>query len=80
MIAPTDEKKDQPDPIQERVGLGMFTDREEELADLMQWVGWVARKFGRSRALVSHRRYGKTASQQAPSRAFLGGDAKFRGG
>ena len=50
-----------PDPIPERVGEGMFTDREVEMASLMEWVQWVADKFGRSRALVSHRRHGKTA-------------------
>ena len=39
----------------------MFTDREREMADLMKWVNRVGKKAGRSRALVSHRRYGKTA-------------------
>lgn len=38
MFVPNNEN---PDPIQERVGLGLFTDREEELANLMQWVGWL---------------------------------------
>ncbi|MEM7531599.1 MAG: restriction endonuclease [Chloroflexota bacterium] len=52
---------DRPDPIPERVGEGMFTDREEEMAVLMEWAGMVADKYGRSEALVSHRRYGKTA-------------------
>ncbi|MEM7531005.1 MAG: hypothetical protein AAF639_02410 [Chloroflexota bacterium] len=52
---------DRPDPIPERVGLGIFTDRESEMASLMEWAQMVAEKWGRSRALVSHRRYGKTA-------------------
>ncbi|MEM7539350.1 MAG: hypothetical protein AAF639_44750, partial [Chloroflexota bacterium] len=50
-----------PDPISERIGLGMFTDREKEMASLMKWVDLVEQKVGRSRALVSHRRHGKTA-------------------
>ena len=29
---------ERPDPIAERVGLGMFTDREREMAELMEWV------------------------------------------
>jgi len=49
------------DPIQERAGEGMFTDRELEMNMLMDWVNSVARKFGKSRALVAHRRHGKTA-------------------
>ena len=49
------------DPIQERIGEGMFTDREKEMKFLMKWVDMVGKKYGRSRALVSHRRYGKTA-------------------
>jgi len=52
---------EKPDPIPERVGLGIFTDREREMAWLMDWVDMVAQKFGRSQGLVSHRRYGKTA-------------------
>ena len=55
------QNEEQPDPIQERVGLGMFTDREAEMASLMKWVNLVDQKIGRSRALVSHRRHGKTA-------------------
>jgi len=49
------------DPIPERVGKGMFTDREREMDSLMEWSGWVADNVGKSRALVSHRRHGKTA-------------------
>ncbi|MEM7531351.1 MAG: restriction endonuclease [Chloroflexota bacterium] len=49
------------DPIAERVGLDIFTDREWEMDSLMQWADMVARKVGRSQGLVSHRRYGKTA-------------------
>ena len=52
---------ERPDPIPERVGEGMFTDREREMASLMKWVNLVGQKVGRSRALVSHRRHGKTA-------------------
>ncbi|MBV7333503.1 hypothetical protein KFU94_35765 [Chloroflexi bacterium TSY] len=48
MIAQPFENSDHPDPIQERVGLGMFTDREQELASLMEWVEQVAQKYGRS--------------------------------
>ena len=55
------DKVERIDPIQERVGEGMFTDREAEMASLMVWVEKVAQKYGRSRALVSHRRHGKTA-------------------
>jgi|GEM_PF-2168915 len=53
--------EERPDPIAERVGLGMFTDREKDMDSLIEWVDMVGRKVGRSRALVSHRRYGKTA-------------------
>jgi len=49
------------DPIAERVGLDIFTDREREMDALMDWADRVARKFGRSQGLVSHRRHGKTA-------------------
>ncbi|MEM7535127.1 MAG: restriction endonuclease [Chloroflexota bacterium] len=52
---------EQIDPIAERVGLDIFTDRDHEMNDLMQWADMVARKVGRSQGLVSHRRYGKTA-------------------
>jgi len=52
---------ERPDPIPERVGLGIFTDREYEMDSLMEWAQMVAEKWGRSQALVSHRRYGKTA-------------------
>ena len=52
---------EQQDPIAERVGLDIFTDREWEIDSLMQWADMVARKVGRSQGLVSHRRYGKTA-------------------
>ncbi|MFQ5614974.1 MAG: restriction endonuclease [Anaerolineales bacterium] len=48
-------------PIRERVGEGIFTDREEELAFLMDWAAVVARKQEKSIALVSPRRRGKTA-------------------
>lgn len=48
-------------PIRERVGEDIFTDREEELAFLMEWADVVARKREKSIALVSPRRYGKTA-------------------
>ncbi|MEM7533786.1 MAG: hypothetical protein AAF639_16495, partial [Chloroflexota bacterium] len=61
MISQDYPTEDRPDPIAERVGLGMFTDREREMAELMKWVNRVGKKAGRSRALVSHRRYGKTA-------------------
>lgn len=50
-----------PNPIRERVGEDIFTDREEELAFLMEWADMVARKVEKSIALVSPRRYGKTA-------------------
>ncbi|MEM7539698.1 MAG: hypothetical protein AAF639_46510 [Chloroflexota bacterium] len=53
--------KERLDPIAERVGLDMFTDREREMDRLMKWVNRVGKKAGRSQALVSHRRYGKTA-------------------
>jgi len=49
------------DPIQERVDPEIFTDREEELGFLMGWVRGVAEKWEKSIALVSPRRYGKTA-------------------
>ncbi|MEM7532654.1 MAG: restriction endonuclease [Chloroflexota bacterium] len=52
---------ERPDPIPERVGLGIFTDREDELDWLMTWAESVAQNFGYSQGLVSHRRYGKTA-------------------
>ncbi|MEM7532300.1 MAG: hypothetical protein AAF639_08990, partial [Chloroflexota bacterium] len=52
---------ERPDPIPERIGLGIFTDREYEMDSLMEWAEMVAEKYGRSQALVSHRRYGKTA-------------------
>ncbi|MEM7530710.1 MAG: restriction endonuclease [Chloroflexota bacterium] len=52
---------DRPNPIAERVGEGMFTDREEEMATLMEWVDHVVNDNGKSEALVSHRRQGKTA-------------------
>ncbi|MEM7531621.1 MAG: restriction endonuclease [Chloroflexota bacterium] len=55
------ESTNRPYPIRERAGEGMFTDREEEMASLMSWVNEVTDKYGRSRALVSHRRYGKTS-------------------
>lgn len=49
------------DPIRERVEPEIFTDREEELAFLMEWAGMVAKRWEKSIALVSPRRYGKTA-------------------
>ena len=52
---------ERPDPIAERVGLDIFTDREREMDGLMDWADRVTRNFGRSQGLVSHRRYGKTA-------------------
>ncbi|MEM7539494.1 MAG: hypothetical protein AAF639_45480, partial [Chloroflexota bacterium] len=61
MISQDYSTEERPDPIAERVGFGMFTDREREMDRLMKWVDRVGRKTGRSRALVSHRRYGKTA-------------------
>ncbi|MEM7534638.1 MAG: hypothetical protein AAF639_20835, partial [Chloroflexota bacterium] len=61
MISQDYPTEDRPDPIPERVGFGMFTDREREMARLMKWVNRVGKKAGRSQALVSHRRYGKTA-------------------
>jgi len=42
------------DPIAERVGLDIFTDREREMDALMEWVDRMAQKFGRSQRLVSH--------------------------
>lgn len=48
-------------PIRERVGEDLFTDREEELAFLMKWADVVARKREKSIALLSPRRRGKTA-------------------
>ncbi|MEM7535561.1 MAG: hypothetical protein AAF639_25520, partial [Chloroflexota bacterium] len=61
MISQDYSTEERPDPIPERVGFGMFTDREREMDRLMKWVNLVGQKVGRSRALVSHRRYGKTA-------------------
>ncbi|MEM7534542.1 MAG: hypothetical protein AAF639_20340, partial [Chloroflexota bacterium] len=61
MISQDYSTEERPDPISERVGVGMFTDREREMDRLMKWVDLVGQKVGRSRALVSHRRYGKTA-------------------
>ncbi|MEM7539085.1 MAG: restriction endonuclease [Chloroflexota bacterium] len=55
------QNQERPDPIPERIGLGIFTDREYEMDSLMEWAEMVAEKWGRSQALVSHRRYGKTA-------------------
>ncbi|MEM7537455.1 MAG: hypothetical protein AAF639_35120, partial [Chloroflexota bacterium] len=55
------QQQKRPDPIIERVGKGIFTDREYEMASLMEWAQMVADEYGRSQALVSHRRYGKTA-------------------
>ena len=49
------------DPIQERIGQGMFTDREQEMAFLMDWTNGVAKKQQKSIAYLSPRRYGKTA-------------------
>jgi len=49
------------DPIVERVGRDMFTDRETEMDYLMNWANSVARQRQKSIALVSPRRYGKTA-------------------
>lgn len=50
-----------PPPIKERIGKGMFTDRESEMALLMDWADSVSREAQKSIALVSPRRYGKTA-------------------
>jgi hypothetical protein len=55
----SDQKR--PNPIRERVEESIFTDREEELAFLMDWAGKVAKKWEWSLALISPRRYGKTA-------------------
>jgi len=55
------DNREHPDPIPERVGVGMFTDRETQMDFLMNWVDMVGQKIGRSRALISHRRHGKTA-------------------
>jgi len=40
--------EERPDPIAERVGLGMFTDREKDMDSLIEWVDMVGRKVGRS--------------------------------
>ncbi|MBV7335044.1 hypothetical protein KFU94_43775 [Chloroflexi bacterium TSY] len=61
MIPQTLQNPEKPYPIQERVGLGIFTDREREMDSLMEWAEMVAQKYGHSQALVSHRRVGKTA-------------------
>ncbi|MEA3338884.1 MAG: hypothetical protein U9R15_02865, partial [Chloroflexota bacterium] len=57
--SPSNQKRQ--NPIRERVEAEIFTDREEELAFLLEWTGYVAGKHEKSIALVSPRRYGKTA-------------------
>ena len=57
MIPHTLQNPERPDPIQERVGLGIFTDREREMASLMACVEMAVQRYGHSQALVSHRRY-----------------------
>jgi len=48
-------------PLVEKVEREVFTDREDILARLQEWLRQVENHVGRSRGLIGHRRVGKTA-------------------